>query len=464
MLLLTAAAAAAAACACVVDAGSTLRLNPESAAHGTQLDSKGSCCDTGVVDACGVCNGTGRAVDALGACCSAALDAQGVCCSSGVDECGVCNGTNSCDLQAELLAELPSAALYLIPNSNANRRLRSALQDALAAALTAVSGRRVFDKARLLVGLSAHLPPSTLTGSARGVGGAAAAASGAVQTNTLVVASQFNGAAFPQQLAASPWPYSNGNGGDHGSSSSSPAPATTQTLHYPEPAVVTAARPAAAATVLTAEAPDVALHASAASATAHAAVPLPVDPQSTFISSASTLQGSGQAPVQLDTLSYDPSVGANMQYSSLIAMSSSAGSGGGAVRQLQQAAQGTTPGSTVEAAPQHSSTPSLPPPSSTAAIVVSVVLHPTPGQPGPDTATLLLALRQLVGQAVVVPGSQSKLVVYKVLSVTRAGTCGDGVCQVSAEPQPKPCGREHSSMWQMRMCVHLPTPCPHIHA
>ena len=59
------------------------------------LDGLGECClaGAGAVDVCGICEGVGVTIDALGACCNGVLDAGGMCCPSKVlDECGVCEG------------------------------------------------------------------------------------------------------------------------------------------------------------------------------------------------------------------------------------------------------------------------------------------------------------------------------------------------------------------------------------
>ena len=63
------------------------------------LDALGAACAADVpIDACGVCNGTGRFVDASGICCTGDLDANGLCCPPdiGLDSCMVCGGTDSC--------------------------------------------------------------------------------------------------------------------------------------------------------------------------------------------------------------------------------------------------------------------------------------------------------------------------------------------------------------------------------
>ncbi|GBF95634.1 hypothetical protein Rsub_08616 [Raphidocelis subcapitata] len=133
---------------------------------GTALDGKGRCCD-GAVDACGVCNGTGVALDAHHACCAGRLDAQGVCCppDSLLDECGVCNGTAACPARLQLVARVPRPGLYLSPNSNPNKRLRAALSEAFAAALSVVQRGTPFNHALV-----------TATFSAAGGGSEAAAA------------------------------------------------------------------------------------------------------------------------------------------------------------------------------------------------------------------------------------------------------------------------------------------------
>ena len=70
---------------------------------GTRLDRLGMCCDARV-DICGECGGSGRFIDITGVCCSNMLDSSGKCCHSGiVDRCGVCDGTGlSCYLTIDL--------------------------------------------------------------------------------------------------------------------------------------------------------------------------------------------------------------------------------------------------------------------------------------------------------------------------------------------------------------------------
>jgi hypothetical protein len=63
------------------------------------VDRSGRCCTSGRVDACGVCDGDGVAVDVTGRCCNVPLGPSGVCCSAGaVDDCGTCSGVNFCDV------------------------------------------------------------------------------------------------------------------------------------------------------------------------------------------------------------------------------------------------------------------------------------------------------------------------------------------------------------------------------
>jgi hypothetical protein len=120
------------------------------------LDAKGSCCDGGRVDACGTCNGTGVALDAHNQCCTGRLDAAGVCCpaSGAVDECGVCGGSAACSVRLRMLVQLANPALYLSPNGIPNKRLRVAVQDQIATAVTAQRGAP-FDRALVGVVLSA---------------------------------------------------------------------------------------------------------------------------------------------------------------------------------------------------------------------------------------------------------------------------------------------------------------------
>jgi hypothetical protein len=64
--------------------------------EGSQTDGQGACCPSGIVDACGKCDGTGVVTDARGVCCSTPLPPSGLCCVEGVDSCGVCGGTSFC--------------------------------------------------------------------------------------------------------------------------------------------------------------------------------------------------------------------------------------------------------------------------------------------------------------------------------------------------------------------------------
>ncbi|KAF8062687.1 Papln [Scenedesmus sp. PABB004] len=435
-------------------------LNPDApaAAAGAALDFKGACCDAGAVDACGVCNGTGRAIDALGACCSGTLDAQGVCCGGAIDECGVCDGANSCDAKADALGSLPSAALFLIPNSNANRRLRGAIQDAVAAALAQASGRPA-DRGRVGVVLSAYAPPG---------GDAGAPAQAGADGGVAVVASQFGGGA-------------SGGAGDGGGA----FPQQLDVAAPPQPAAPAAAAGGAAL--------------GGGGAAPDGAPPL-AQPGGTFISSTSTLAPPAAQPVQLDTVRGDDSTALNVAvrqapnaapggvpgsawYLAERAGRRLAGRVAGGLRRLAAAAAAPPPVPSTLAAPTNgtaaaaaapagaggaaaaapggpapvapaSPAPASPTPAPAASpapatpvaaqlsgdatpatssntVVVGVTLHSAPGQPGPNTGLVLLALSRLLGEPLPVPGSRSKLTLREVVSVVRAGTCGDGVCQVN---------------------------------
>jgi hypothetical protein len=72
-----------------------------------RLDRNGTCCASGRLNACGVCDGVRTAVVAAsGECCvGGVLDAGGLCCVSGVlDAFGVCDGTDSTGTQVRGLA------------------------------------------------------------------------------------------------------------------------------------------------------------------------------------------------------------------------------------------------------------------------------------------------------------------------------------------------------------------------
>lgn len=383
---------------------------------GSQLDSKGICCDGGIVDACGVCNGTGKAIDALGACCTGTLDAQGVCCTSIIDECGVCNGKNACDLRADLVATLPSAALYLIPNSNANRRLRAAIQDAVAVSIAAASGRP-FDKMRLSVVLSGYSPPGTQPA-------AAANASTPVQANAVLPVK--SGGFFPQQLDAdSGWQPATKSSSD-GSDASGPFVST-------KVADMSAAVPVSL---------------TAGHVTASNNIVQPVQ---------------GQQPVQLDTLPAEEQQQALglpvLQASMLQVANRSAGSSSssnlfavegmaarilaasmGGIKQLVNGVAGNSnttnrlPGSGQASRSSGNAAMTVPVTSSNS-VMIGVVMHSGATATGPDTGIVLLAMHRMVDMPVPVPGSSSKLTVREVASVVRSGTCGDGICQVSQRGQ-----------------------------
>ncbi|KAF6252354.1 hypothetical protein COO60DRAFT_1644127 [Scenedesmus sp. NREL 46B-D3] len=347
---------------------------------GSQLDSKGVCCDGGVVDACGVCNGTGRAIDALGACCTGTLDAQGVCCTSTIDECGVCNGKNACDLRADLVATLPSAALYLIPNSSANRRLRSA--------------GRAFDKMRLSIVLSGYVPPGAQP---------AAPAKGSASL------SQFkSGDFFPQQLNSD----AQGQPAEGNSSSDSAADGSK----------------AAVSTKLT--------DSSAAAPTSLAAgrfsnsIVQPVQGQQPVqldtLPTEEQQQAVGLPVLQASMLhvanqSEAAAVAATMGGIKLlvngVASSSNITGQAPGTSQISRSSGSAAAGSAALTVTSSNS------------MTIGVVMHSGAAATGPDTGIVLLAVHHMLGSPMPVPGSSSKLTVREVVSVVRSGTCGDGVCQ-----------------------------------
>lgn len=73
------------------------------------LDASAQCCNSGKLDACGICDGNAQSVDVQNVCCpSGVLDAGGYCCFSGlIDECGVCDGdSQSCALSANVQVQV----------------------------------------------------------------------------------------------------------------------------------------------------------------------------------------------------------------------------------------------------------------------------------------------------------------------------------------------------------------------
>lgn len=93
-----------------------------------------------------------------------------------------------------------------------------------------------------------------------------------------------------------------------------------------------------------------------------------------------------------------------------------------ALRPLRQLRAGADPSSSSSSADLSASN----------ALVVSITLRAPPAGGGGsiDTGTALQALTGLVGRQLAVPGARQKLAYWEVASLLRAGTCGDGVCQV----------------------------------
>ena len=74
------------------------------------ISSDGTCCQNAtLLDACGVCGGTAKAVDVVGVCCSGAIAEDGLCCQSAdFDSCGVCDGDDSsCNVEATIIVAPP---------------------------------------------------------------------------------------------------------------------------------------------------------------------------------------------------------------------------------------------------------------------------------------------------------------------------------------------------------------------
>ncbi|KAL0022292.1 hypothetical protein WJX79_005985 [Trebouxia sp. C0005] len=69
------------------------------------VDNDMECCESGVLDAAGVCQGTAVSIDYNGQTCTGALDATGACCDGVVDNFGVCNGYDASGIFQIALAE-----------------------------------------------------------------------------------------------------------------------------------------------------------------------------------------------------------------------------------------------------------------------------------------------------------------------------------------------------------------------
>ncbi|GAQ88137.1 Subtilisin-related protease with thrombospondin repeats [Klebsormidium nitens] len=91
------------------------------AAAAAVVDAAGECCESGHVDACGVCDGASTSVDALGRCCATVRDEKGVCCASGqLDECSICDGDGtSCVSMVGVTLDVSGGAAPYADNSSA---------------------------------------------------------------------------------------------------------------------------------------------------------------------------------------------------------------------------------------------------------------------------------------------------------------------------------------------------------
>ena len=109
---------------------------PTSTTTRPTLDRHGSCCASGVLNACGLCATTTTAaaiVAANGQCCfSGKLDAGGQCCSGALDSFGVCNGTDASGaLGVALRLGGLNSSFSLAALSNPSNPFRMALDFAL---------------------------------------------------------------------------------------------------------------------------------------------------------------------------------------------------------------------------------------------------------------------------------------------------------------------------------------------
>lgn len=354
------------------------------------------------MDPCGKCDGTGIGIDSLGFCCEsnatnpAQLDAQGICCKGFVDECGVCHGNNACDLKAEFIVALASAVSYLMPVSTQNRQLKAALQADIAAALASATGRP-FEKSRVMVLLSAYTPP----------------APPAVKPVP----------ALDGMISASEGSWDDGAG--------------------PRPG------------------PDAA-RGGLASRQAVAALPM-------FTPDSVSSSVSSQLPVQMDDIRAAPGEhDAPMTHANLAAQrpaSASTFAALGLRLGTRAGQQGLAVSSFVSGGQFAASDWDVPPQrgddqkqlgsvaptrrrlaqaasvtleglGETNAVRVSVILKAPSSGSGVEMGSLLLAFNTLIGKQLDVPTQNQAMTYVQLAAVGRAGTCGDGICQV----RPACCG------------------------
>lgn len=357
-----------------------------------------------------------------------------------VDECGVCNGTNACDLKVELVAAISPAVLFLRPASEANRRLRAALQEDVATALSIATGR-AFERSRVFVTLSSY--------SGQGSSGKAKAAS----TDGAISVSEG---------------WDNSREGDTHTAGSYAAPPDTIGLTFMGPPVAAlpprgsdsgkGSMPVQLDAIVQApeqlDAP--ATHANLAAQRPPTSGSLELQRQ----------QGVAERARKAGALSVAASAAATQQVSSADNSEANAAGPVGVMRHLQDAVASVRrqllevhPGRTLAQELSSFGDEEL---NFSNAVWVSLLLKgPTSGS-GTDTGSTLLALKSLVGTQLSITGNKNRLTYKEVTSVVRAGTCGDGICQASCSWSAGSCGYQ---LWVADKCQLSgrqlkPTPAP----
>lgn len=350
------------------------------------------------MDPCGKCKGTGIGIDSLGFCCEsnatspAQLDAQGICCKGFVDECGVCNGNNACDLKVEFIVALASAVSYLMPVSSPNRQLKAALQSDIAAALASATGRP-FEKIRVMVLLSAYTPPSPAVKSVPALDGMISASEGSWDDGEGPGPgpdAASGGLASGQAVAALPR-----FAPESGSSVSSWLPVQMDDIRAAPGeqdapmthANLAAQRPASASTL----------------AALGLRLGTRLGQQGLAVSS---LASGGQfAASDWDV---QPQRAGNQEQVGDVAPT----------RRLLAQAGAQAANVTLEGLGE------------TNAVWVSVILKAPSSGSGVEMGSLLLAFNTLIGTQLDVPKQHEAMTYVQLAAVGRAGTCGDGICQV----------------------------------
>jgi hypothetical protein len=308
----------------------------------------------------------------------------------------VCNGNNACDLKAEFVLRVSPASSFLVVMTSIGRRLRAVVQDNVAEGLTSTTGR-VFDKNRIVTSLSAYiLPKSKLPVDNRisASEGWAGRSSGDLGGQAVAAVPRMG----PDSQAGS-WPMQMDD--IRQAPEQLDAPATHANL--------AAQRPASASSLdtLSRQLGLIGIRGSTAAQQQDGPISTTLDSDRIR---ASNTDGTGAA--------------AQGVVRHLLAKQA---------RQSAQQADSSSPSSRSSA--QYMDPTALG--DNDDALVITVILKAPSSGSGAELGTALMTLSSLVGKEQLIPG-MGKSFKYALLSaVGRAGTCGDGICQVSCANSPE---------------------------